>query len=220
MNVSEFTERYPRVFHMAADGSWPSIQEYGLLSTLALVDLYEPTTALADAILTAVRRRSYVLSREGLPDATVRDQLPLKFLRACLLPGTTEQEFLDELNGRVFFWLTAERLDRLLQAKAYRSQAQTILTIDTAQLLDAHPNADIAPYNTGSVHVPTAPPRGRETFQPLERYPFEFWARKRGNSGDAAVELTIPYAVPAISDYVISVERWDGSEMSEVLFAR
>jgi hypothetical protein len=33
--------RYPVLFHMAEDGSWESIRERGLLSTSALLDLFE-----------------------------------------------------------------------------------------------------------------------------------------------------------------------------------
>jgi hypothetical protein len=32
---------YPRLFHMSHSGSWPSIQQHGLLSTTALLDLFE-----------------------------------------------------------------------------------------------------------------------------------------------------------------------------------
>ena len=103
MNRDDFISRYPRLFHMAAHGSWPSIAERGLLSTRALVDLYDPAPDVRTGILERVRKRSYVLSAVGLPDATVRDQLPLKFLSERLQPGVSEQDFLDELNGRVFF---------------------------------------------------------------------------------------------------------------------
>ena len=35
------SERWPRLYHMAEAGSWPSIKERGLLSTTALLDLFE-----------------------------------------------------------------------------------------------------------------------------------------------------------------------------------
>ena len=39
MDRDAFIEMYPQVFHMASDGSWPSIEDHGLLSTAALVSL-------------------------------------------------------------------------------------------------------------------------------------------------------------------------------------
>jgi hypothetical protein len=43
-------------------------------------------------------------------------------------------------------------------------------------------------------------------FVPLTEYPFDEWQRKRGRSGEHAVELTIPGAVPDIVEYVQRVE--------------
>ena len=37
----EFVRRYPRLYHMAQVGSWPSIERNGLLSTSALLDLFQ-----------------------------------------------------------------------------------------------------------------------------------------------------------------------------------
>ena len=36
-----FIARYPRLWHMAEAGSWDGIRERGLLSTTALLDLFE-----------------------------------------------------------------------------------------------------------------------------------------------------------------------------------
>ena len=40
MTVDELLATYPRLWHMAMDGSWPSIEKRGLLSTSALLELY------------------------------------------------------------------------------------------------------------------------------------------------------------------------------------
>ena len=39
MNRVEFVELHPKLFHMASDGAWPSIQRLGLLSATAILDL-------------------------------------------------------------------------------------------------------------------------------------------------------------------------------------
>jgi hypothetical protein len=41
-------------------------------------------------------------------------------------------------------------------------------------------------------------PRGRETFQRIDQYPFEHWRMKRRSPHKAIVELAIDYAVPDI----------------------
>lgn len=217
MKRFDFILRHPRLFHMAADGSWPSIQERGLLSTRALVDLYGPPLQVRAEILDHVRRRSYVLARAGLPDAVVRDQLPLKFLSQCLLPGVTERDFLDALNGRVFFFVDPSRLSRLLNARAYRRHPQTVLTLDTESFLADHPRVELAPYNTGSVHLPTMPARGPSTYVPIDDFSFDEWRLRRGPA-NAIVELTVPLGAPRVARSVLQVERWSGGEPVEELY--
>ena len=106
VDAAQLAGLHPTVYHMAEDGSWPSIRDRGLLSTKAIVDLYQPGEEVKAEILTAVRRKKITLTRDGLPDVTIRDQLPAKFLDVCLEEGVTPQEFLDALNGRVFFWVS------------------------------------------------------------------------------------------------------------------
>jgi hypothetical protein len=206
---------------MAEDGTWPSIQAHGLLSTKALVDLWNPQSDQRDAILATVRRTSITLTDPNLGQAVIRDQRPLKFLNERLLPDTSPQQFLDALNSRVFFWLTRERLAKLLGAKLYRQKQHTVLHIDTRELMSRYGDAvQLAPYNTGSMHVPTAPRRGIDVFVDVNQYPHDMWRKKRGTQGDAVVELTVAYAVPDIVEMTVCVERWAGGEPVETLFKR
>ena len=218
MKVEQLIENHPVLFHMAEEGTWPQIEEHGLLSTLALVDLFNPPSHVRQEILGSVRRKSITLQNPQHGVAVVRDQGPLKFLDRVLEEGTTFQEYLDLLNGRVFFWATYERLLRLLQAARYRGHAQTVLHIDTRELLAAHPEAELAALNTGSVHVPNMPTRGKDTFLPVADYPYDTWRKRRGAAGDAVVEITVPYAVPHVLDYVLRVEQWMGGQPVQVLY--
>jgi hypothetical protein len=221
VDVDQLIAEHPSLFHMAEDGTWPPIQKHGLLSTQAIVDLYDPDAEIRASILGAVRKRSVTLETAALGSMTIRDQLPLKFLDRCLTDDTTPQQFLDALNGRVFFWLTRQRLERLLGATQYRRSSHTVLTIDTAELLSAYGrDIELAPYNTGSMHVPTAPPRGVAVFVPIAGYPHADWRNKRGKSGDAVVELTIPYSVPDIVDFTVRVETWHAGSPAETLYER
>jgi hypothetical protein len=209
---------HPVVYHMAEDGSWPNIAARGLLSTSALVDLFNPPSEIREAVLGQVRRTSTILTHPEHGTAVIRDQAPLKFIDRCLTEGSTRQQFLDALNGRVFFWVTRARLDRLLGARLYRAKPHVVLHVDTARLLEDHgEDVQLTPYNTGSVHVPNMPKRGPEVFVDIRDYPYDEWRRKRGAAGEALVELTVPYSVPDIAQYTIRVERWVDGTLQEVL---
>jgi hypothetical protein len=111
----------------------------------------------------------------------------------------------------------------LLGAARYRSQAQTVLQFDTAEVLARYgKQVQLAPFNTGSMHVPPphSPVRGRDAFRDVEDYPFDHWRAKRGNSGDAVVELTIPTAVPDAGELAVRVERWINVAPVETLHVR
>lgn len=212
---------HPTLFHMAGDGTWPSIREHGLLSTRALLDLFDPPVQLRDSVLKGVRRTSVDLEREDLGRVTVRDQRPLKFLRSCLSGGTTEQEFLDLLNGRVFFWLSLRRLQTLLSARLYKDAPQTVLHFDTAEVLDRYGDrVHLAPYNTGSVQYRNSPQRGRDVFRSVEDFPFDDWRIRRGRTRDAVVELTVLNAVPDAHALATRVERWSDGHPVETLYVR
>jgi hypothetical protein len=107
---------------MAEDGSWPGIRKHGLLSTSALLDLFDVTGSERSSIESERRLESVTLKHPVYGKAVVRDQKPLREgpLAKCLI-GLTLQEWYETLNSRVFFWLTEERLKGLLMAIPYRS---------------------------------------------------------------------------------------------------
>jgi len=130
----------------------------------------------------------------------------------------TPTEWYRVLNGKVFFWLTLERVTRLLSARAYRNREHTVLTIDTAKLLDRH-HADVtlSPINSGStVYKPQ--PRDAEMFGTLADYPFDEWLKKRGRAVNAVAELAVSYEVRNISEMVVRVERRKESRVLEVIY--
>jgi hypothetical protein len=205
---------------MAEDGTWQSIRRRGLLSTQAIVDLYQPDADVREQILSTVRRDKIKLTNAALGEMTIRDQGPAKFLKDCMNDGVSPQDYLNALNGRVFFWLRLARLIRLLNARLYRDSRHTVLHVDTARLVSAYPGrVQLAPYNTGSMHVPTAPTRGPDVFTDLADYPYEQWLAQRGPSGEPVVELTISYAIPDIARFVTKAETWAGCQPIAVLYS-
>jgi hypothetical protein len=211
---------HPTLYHMAEDGTWPSIRQRGLLSTEAIVDLYQPSGDVREQILSTVRRDKITLASAELGEMTIRDQRPAKFLKDCMNEGVSPQDYLDALNGRVFFWLRLSRLTRLLGARLYRHSRHTVLYVDTARLVEAYSGrVELAPYNTGSMHVPSMPRRGPDVFTDIADYPYEEWLVKRGRRGEPVVELTVSYAIPDIARFVTKAETWAQGEPIAVLYS-
>ncbi|HEX8065052.1 MAG TPA: hypothetical protein VF520_00855 [Thermoleophilaceae bacterium] len=206
LTLELLAERYPRLFHMAEAGSWPSIQEHGLLSTTALLDLFEVTGPRRGEIEARRRPETIRIEHPIHGTAYIRDNKPInETVLARTLEGMTLEEWYRTLNGRVFFWLTEQRLDRLRNAGPYRRRQHDILTIDTTTLLERHGDrVELAHLNTGAVHPSADYPRGAGTFRPIDQYP---WAqRRRISPGEPVVELTVAYSVPDIRDVVVEVE--------------
>jgi hypothetical protein len=200
-------ERWPRLFHMAEAGAWPKIEQNGLLSTTALLDRYGVSGAAREAVESARRAVAVPLTDTVLGEAWVRDNGPINatVLRRTLT-GMSEAEWYRALNRRVFFWLTQSRLERLRRARNYATREHDILTVDTARLLDVHGNrVELAHLNSGAVHASADYPRGVGTFRTIADYP---WIeRRRIAPSEPIVELTVPYAVPDIAQFVIDVVR-------------
>jgi len=119
--------RYPRLYHMAEEGSWPSIRKRGLLSTTALLDLFELRGEPRAAIDARRRDRSVAIHHPAHGTAWVRDNLPVNetVLRRTLV-GMTEEQYYRTLNGRVFFWVSTRRLDKLRNAPPYKDRLHDI----------------------------------------------------------------------------------------------
>jgi hypothetical protein len=204
--VDELTSRYPRLYHIAADGSWPGIASKGLLSTSALLDLFGVPEPRRTEIEACRRPEGVVLEHPDHGRAVVRDNGPLleSRLRSCLLDGLTPADWYRLLNRRVFFWPTQRRVDTLIGAASYRESAQLVITVFTDRLVAAHSDdITLSPINSGATR-PFARPRGLETFRSIEEFDFEF-RRKYGRN--AVAEVAVEYAVPNMVGVVESVVR-------------
>lgn len=199
--------RWPRLFHMAEAGSWPAIQRHGLLSTTALLDLFEIEGALRDRLESARRPESVSIEHPVHGTAWIRDNKPINetVLRRTLV-GMTEPEFYRLLNGRVFLWLTEKRLGKLRAAPPYRDRQHDVLVVSTERLLASYAErVELSPLNSGAVHPAADYPRGQGTFSRIGNYP---WAeRKRTAAAEPIAEVTIPYAIPDIADHVLDVRE-------------
>lgn len=206
MDVEELIARHPRVYHTMSATAWPSVRRHGLLSTRRLVDLFGLDAIERDRLLGAPRKQSTVLRAPGLPPAVIRDQKPMKFVAEKIDPDSSLTEYLDAINARVFFWASPQRLDRLRQAKEYRTEDQVVLHVDTRALVERHgPRIELCRFNSGAVTQKNHPLRGHRSWLPIAGYPYEEYRRRYGRGG-ALVEVTVLDAVPDILDLTKKIE--------------
>ena len=191
---------------MAERGSWPSIRKYGLKSTSALLDFYHIAGEYRRSIESCWRPESVTLEDPNYGKAVIRDQKPLHegALKRVLI-GMSTTEWYQLLNRKTFFWVTRERLERLLKARAYRYKPQTVIIIESSMLVNRHGDKiTVSPINSGATFGGGM--RGRNTFSRLPDYDFETAWRKKKK--DAIVELAVDYTVDDIADMVLTVEEW------------
>ena len=219
--LAEMLDDCPKLYHMAERGSWPSIKKFGLQSTMALLDRFHVAGEERESIEAKRRPTSVTLERSGAERAVVRDQFPMddKGLRRCLQDDLSPADWYRLLNAKVFFWLTRDRLLRLLNAGLYRLAEHDVLTLDCASLVAAYAEKIwLCPINSGCTK-PFPHPRGMATFQRIADYPYaNFRATRR--RGERVVELAIDYAVPDVAKFVTNVVRMRSDAELEVLFER
>lgn len=206
---------------MAEGDSWPSIHKHGLLSVTALLDLFEVNGTRRQKIESQHRPESVPIEHPAHGRAVIRDQKPMSesALNKCLVEMTPE-EWYRCLNRRVFFWVSEERVERLLGARAYRGRAHCVIVADTAAVVRRyHRKITLGPINSGST-IFNPQPRGKNTFLPISEYPFEAWVKKRGAAKNAVVELAVDYAVPDMREHAARVELVKGGRVLKRLYEK
>jgi hypothetical protein len=221
MKIEDLIQHYPKLYHMAETGTWESINRHGLLSTSALLDLFEIQGEQRRIIETERRARSVPICHPKHGNAVIRDQKPMHEtgLLKCLQDGITPSQWYQILNQKVFFWLSKERLDKLLSARAYRGRQHCVLTFKTEELLSNHSKAvTLCPINSGAT-LYTPQKRGKGTFVRIKDYPFESWVEQRGIE-NAIVELVVDYSVPDAQKYVLRADEMLDDKVVKNVFTR
>jgi hypothetical protein len=193
-----------RIYHLTPTAHVDSIRRYGLLSTSALLERFQVPREERDRLEGARRGKPEPLTHPKWGSVQLRDQHPLsvRALERALGGSMSVEAWLRMINGKVFFFPDEDRLNRL--ATAYQHEAQSILVIDTARLLERHVHdTEVSHMNTGAT-APFAHPRGPETFKPLRDYPYDERGRRRGRA-DALAEVTVRWAVPDVESCLVDV---------------
>lgn len=209
MTEEQLLAKYPRLYHMAHDGAWPALEQNGLLSVEALVDLYQVDEPLKTELLAVHRPESVPIARKGFPGAVIRDQKPMsekKLTKALAKADISPSDWYRKLNSFSFLWLHPNRVRRLIGARAYRGSAQTVLTIDTKSLLNKYRGSiHLSPINSGNTTF-KAMERSYDTFHTIADFPYDDRRKTRSDENNV-VELVVDYAIPDLKKHVLAVHR-------------
>nr|WP_281718920.1 hypothetical protein [Pandoraea apista] len=194
---------------MAEADTWPSIRQFGLLSTSAALDHFGISGD--DRLLHEVTHRPEKVAVGPIgAQIVLRDQKPMfpdRLTKA--LQGVTPAEWYKFLNNKVFMWAQEHRLLGLLGARGYNKLEHDVLTIDTAKFMDKYAGSVwLCPMNSGNT-FPMPHPRSLETFQRLANYPI----KRSGAPEKEVVEVVTDYSVPDIAEFVIEVRRMQGANV-------
>lgn len=210
MDLNTFVERYPTLYHMAEQGTWPSIRARGLLSTTAALDHYNITGDERARHEVTHRPEKVAIGPAG-NQIILRDQKPMEpsRLEKALRGEVTPEEWYKFLNDKVFMWAQEHRLFGLLGARAYRKLEHDVLTIKTAALIEKHADRVwLCPMNSGNT-FPMPHIRGLDTFQRIASYP----TKRNGLPAKEVVEVVVDYNIPDIAEFVVEVRRIKGKEV-------
>jgi len=214
VQVADLAARYPCLYHMAERDAWASIRDRGLLSAIAVLDLFQVNGAQR-AALSSAHRPDKVTVGAGCGQIVLRDQKPMEATRlaTALLNGVTPRDWYETINSKVFFWVQEERLCGLLNARPYRMLEHDVLVINTASFVAAHENQIwLCHMNSGNT-FPVPHKRDLTAFKRIANYP----TKSSGAPAKEVVELVVDYEVLDIAQHVIEVRRMRAREVLGVI---
>ena len=208
MTPEELAFKHPRLYHITSPNSWPLIKLLGLCSAQSLMQQLEPQKSY---LLKQRRSDSIVIHHTDLGQAVLTDQRPLsvKALTRCLDNELAPQDWLTELNRRVFFWADRSGAERLLKAKTNRHRARNVLIFDTYRLAcDYAEYIQLSAINTGStIRKPAR--RGLATYTPMLKHSYAEWRKLRGGN-DKILEVTLTCTLHKPDRYLVNTEHHPG----------
>ena len=206
MQSEELWEFCPNLYHVAWEGSWPSIKKYGLLSTKALLQLYEVDDMKFKSLTTKRRQHWETIKCPGKQPAVLRDQKPLtdNGLKSALTDGTEPWQWYDLLNSMVFLWPTICRLNTMLKARAYKKMRHDVLIFDTKKMVQMEePRIRLSHMNSGCT-VPFKHQRSTNIFKSIRDYDLKASIKKRGRK-KAVAEICVKDRVDNIKEAFVDM---------------
>ena len=131
----------------------------------------------------------------------------------------TVPEWLHEVNSKVFFWVSEDRLAGLLNS--YGDRHHDVLVLDTRALLATHGDQVLlTTMNTGAVsRFPSCPRRGRDSFMTVADFPYGERCTTDSRR-TRVVEVAVDGGVRDVADLVLRVERRRCGGLGKVVWKR
>ena len=210
----EIITRHPLLYHMAEPGTWENLQRQGLLSTVALLRLFNVGEPQRSDVGSRYRGSRVVIRHCDYGCAVIREQTPMPPGKLRLaLTDMDPSEWYTLLNGKVFFWSTESRLVSFLRARSHRDRPHDVLTVCTRSLVEQYATEiTLSPINSGTVRVPTHR-RGSDTFQTIAEYACR-------TKPECFAELAVEGCVPDMERHTLSVDRWMGEARQQNIWRR
>ena len=206
MTPAELAARHPRLYHLTSRQNLECIRSCGLLSASALLTKFGKVGSERQRVEAERRSRAVLLENHAGARALISDNAPIsmKALAKCLDPDLTPQDWLRELNRRIFFWVDETRLRRLMLARNNRGHEKSVLVVDTLSVAEAHGgNIELCAINSGAT-LRRPPRRGTATFTSLGAVGYAEWRALRGGR-DSICEVTFNDAIPDVFSHVIEL---------------
>jgi hypothetical protein len=204
MTADELTELHPRLFHLTAPGNGERILRHGLHPACSLVG--HLSMSEQQNLIRKRRHKAVPIVHPEIGRVVLNDNIPTSEVKLakCLDDGLAPADWLEMLNGRVFFFTKLNNLEKLENARAVRGHARDRFVIDTRRLAAKYAELlEITPINTGNTLRKPAR-RGLETFAPLLKTSYAEWRRRRPKKSlDTISEVVVRGSIPDFSTYVI-----------------
>lgn len=173
MTPDQFLAKCNQMWHVAPAGAWDAISTEGLRTAQQLIEAADLDDETRSTLLTEPRAEVLRLTVDGR-EVLLRDQEPL--LRADvtsrLAPGTTLADWVGLLNRRVYLFTDKTAMRKMLDKCVERDGAQEVLAFSPRRLLEAAgPKIELSAQNSAAVARRSDPPRGRDTFLSITRFP-------------------------------------------------
>ena len=172
MRIDEFTRNRPFLYHLTAFNNLGNIlKNKALFSTANIVNM---SKMVGGRLFLRTRRTKHEIIDVNGTSFHIRDQAPISLLALSkCLDKMDCGGYIEFLNERVFWWPTAERLQR--HFKRYEDENPLIIKCSASELFKLNSNPLFSRLNSGATransHLGGVPPlRGRETFLSSEEY--------------------------------------------------
>jgi len=126
--------------------------------------------------LTKIEKLTFDRFGCAFKEKPMSDRSVRKALRGSLLKPA---DWYRELNSRVFFWLSEQRLNTLMNARAYRHQRNNVYVVETRALVERHEHRIMLSAMNSGCTIPFPHRRGLKTFRRIAEYPYASRKRNR-----------------------------------------